>query len=134
MRAAMALLGGRSSPIIASAPVGPSQRRYANAATVIDSDETPAQLLTRLKQIERAFGRRRGRRWGARPLDLDIVLWSGGAWASRGLVVPHVAFRDRDFVLRPLARIVPGWRDPVTGLRVRQLAHRLTARRPLPRR
>jgi 2-amino-4-hydroxy-6-hydroxymethyldihydropteridine diphosphokinase len=134
VRAALALLGGRASPLIRSAPVGPSQRRYANAVTVIDSDETPDALLARLKRLERQLGRRRGRRWGARVIDLDIVLWSGGTWRSPSLLVPHAAFRERRFVLDPLVAVAPGWRDPVTGLTVRQLRTRLTLRRPTPRR
>lgn len=123
--AALAAIGGvvAVSPIVASAPLGPSLRRYANAVALIESGESPPDLLDRLKRIEAAFGRRRGRRWGARVIDLDIVLWSGGAWASPGLTVPHAAFRTRGFVLAPLSAIAPGWRDPLTARTVRQLAH-----------
>ena len=71
---------------------------------------------------------------GARVIDLDIILWSGGIHASRSLAVPHPAFRERSFVLGPLAQLAPDWRDPVTQLTVRQLAARLTRRAPLPRR
>ena len=122
------------SPVIASAAIGPSIRAYANAVAVIASEEAPPALLARLKAIERGFGRRRGRRWGARVIDLDILLWSGGAWASPELRVPHAAFRARAFVLVPLLAVAADWRDPVTGLSVRQLHGRLTRRRPLPRR
>jgi 2-amino-4-hydroxy-6-hydroxymethyldihydropteridine diphosphokinase len=133
LRAALALLRPvAASPIVASLAVGPSRRRFANAAAIVESAQAPDEFLHRLKTIERIFGRRRGRRWGARVLDLDIVLWSGGAWASPGLIVPHPHFRDRLFVLQPLAAIAPGWRDPVSGLTVRQLLARLTAPRPLP--
>ncbi len=93
-----------------------------DAAALVESDEMPPELLVRLKAVERVFGRRRGRRWDSRVIDLDIILWSGGAWASPGLIVPHPQFRRRDFVLRPLNAIVPGWRDPVTGRTIRQLA------------
>ena len=75
--------------------------------------------------MERAFGRRAGRKWGPRVLDVDIVLWSGGAWAEAGLVVPHPEMRARRFVLEPLAEIAPAWRDPITGATVRQLLFRL---------
>ena len=134
VRAALAAIGGVEavSPIVTSAALGPSRRAYANAAAMIASDEPPPALLCRLKAIEHAFGRRAGQRWGARVIDLDILLWSGGAWASPGLVVPHVEWRRRAFVLAPLLAVAPGWRDPVTGLTVRQLAHRLTAPRGLP--
>ena len=134
VRATLALLGGIASPILGSAPIGPSNRRYANAAALIETDEDPAALLRRLKRIERAFGRRRGIRWGSRVIDLDIVLWSGGCWTSRALTIPHLAFRERRFVLDPLAAIARDWRDPVTGLSIAQLRARLTVRRPAPRR
>jgi 2-amino-4-hydroxy-6-hydroxymethyldihydropteridine diphosphokinase len=85
-----------------------------------------ARTAGQLQSIEARFGRRRrGQRWRARVLDLDIVLWSGGAWASPGLIVPHVAFRERLFVLGPAAKIAGDWRDPVTGLSLRQLLARL---------
>ncbi len=115
----------RASRIISTAPLGPSPRRYANAAAVIAADLLPDALLRRLKGIEQRFGRRTGRRWSSRVLDLDIVLWEGGAWCSPGLVVPHIAFRTRKFVLAPAAEIAPDWRDPLTGLTLRQLAGRL---------
>ncbi|MBW4331211.1 2-amino-4-hydroxy-6-hydroxymethyldihydropteridine diphosphokinase [Stakelama sp. CBK3Z-3] len=127
LNAALAMLGGveRVSPIIETPPLGPSRRRFANAVALVRSDETPDALLTRLKAIERDFGRRAGRRWGERALDLDIVLWSGGAWASSRLTVPHRAFRERRFVLGPLAVLAPGWRDPISRRTMRQLLARL---------
>lgn len=133
VRAALAAIGGvvATSAIIASAPIGPSSRRFANAAAVIDSSESPPELLARLKRIESAFGRRRGQRWGERVIDLDIILWSQGMWSDDRLTIPHPAFRERRFVVGPLAQIVPGWCDPVTGLTICQLDARLTRRRPL---
>ena len=123
-----------AAPVIASAPIGPSLRRYANSAALVRTALAPPELLAVLKRIERAFGRRRrGQRWGARVLDLDIVLWEGGIWASPGLSVPHAPFRLRDFVLGPASAIAPGWRDPHTGLTIRQLHARLTRARALPR-
>ena len=121
------------SPVVETPPVGPSIRRFANAACVIESGETPPELLDRLKNIERDFGRRAGQRWGSRVIDLDIILWSGGCWASPGLVVPHTAYRTRDFVLAPAVATAPDWRDPVTNLTLRQLRSRLTRRVPPPR-
>ncbi len=139
LAAALAALGEaglrleRASPVFASAPLGPSLRRYANAAVIVRCRLSPPELLARLNAIESRFGRRRGGEpWRARVLDLDIVLWSGGAWASSGLVVPHPAFRERGFVLRPAAAIAPAWRDPLGGLTLRQLLARLTRPRPVP--
>lgn len=136
LAAAVAAIGGTVavSPAIDSAPLGPGGRRFANAVMMIESIESPDRLLARLKAIERDFGRRRGRRWGARTIDLDIVLWSGGIWRSPTLTVPHRAFRSRAFVLGPLVALVPGWRDPVSGLTVRQLHRRLTRLAGLPSR
>jgi 2-amino-4-hydroxy-6-hydroxymethyldihydropteridine diphosphokinase len=119
-----------ASPILPTPPLGPSRRRFANAVALIESGETPPALLRRLKAIERDFGRRAGQSWAARVIDLDIVLWSGGSWSEPGLTVPHRLFRTRGFVLAPLLRVAPGWRDPVTGLTIRQLHARLT--RPIP--
>src|SRR3546814_21102267 len=58
-------------------------RDFANAAALVKSHLGPPELLRKLKKIERKFGRRSVRRWGPRVLDLDIILWSGGAWPSR---------------------------------------------------
>ncbi len=110
------------SGILRTAPVGPSRRRYANAVAIIESDLAPPALLDRLQQIEQDYGRHRQRRWGARTLDLDIILWSGGIWTDPRLTIPHPAFRTRDFVLAPLAGMAPHWRDPGTG-RPKELPH-----------
>ncbi|MCA0910546.1 2-amino-4-hydroxy-6-hydroxymethyldihydropteridine diphosphokinase [Qipengyuania gaetbuli] len=111
------------SRIRASRPVGPSLRSYSNGAAIVSAPLDPPAMLALLQSVESEFGRdRRGARWRARSLDLDIVLWSGGAWFARDLVIPHLLFRERDFVLRPAAEIAPDWRDPVTGLTLRQLA------------
>ncbi|MEA3004076.1 MAG: 2-amino-4-hydroxy-6-hydroxymethyldihydropteridine diphosphokinase [Sphingomonadales bacterium] len=130
--AAAAALGvERLSRICATAAVGPAGRAFANAAAILRSDLAPPDLLEALKALERDFGRRPGRRWGPRVLDLDIILWSEGSWAGPGLVVPHPEFRGRAFVLKPLAEIAPGWRDPLTGLNLRQLLARLRKGRPV---
>ncbi|AZI36390.1 2-amino-4-hydroxy-6-hydroxymethyldihydropteridine pyrophosphokinase [Caenibius tardaugens NBRC 16725] len=124
----------RAARVIETAPLGPSRRRYANAVALVRSDCTPPEMLHELHRIEAAFGRRRmGARWGARVLDLDIVLWDGGAYAVSGLTIPHAAFRQRDFVLGPARQIAGDWRDPISGLTIYQLFARLTRNRPLPR-
>ena len=113
------------SKITFSAPVGPSNRQYANGALLLRSRLNPLSLLNVMQDTETMLGRvRRGQRWQARTLDLDIVLWSGGIFAHPALSIPHPMFRERDFVLAPATQIAPRWRDPVTGLTVRQLAAR----------
>lgn len=117
-----------ASPIVLNAAHGGAGRDFANAVALVESRLDPPALLTRLKALEREFGRRPGRRWGPRVLDLDIALWSGGKFRSRRLAVPHAQLARRSFVLEPLAAIAPSWR--VGGHTIRHLAHRLARRRP----
>ena len=116
-----------TAPVLLTDPIGPSLRRYANSAAVVEAALDPLDMLALVKRIEREFGRRAGgQRWTSRVLDLDLVLWSGGAYAGPGLTIPHPLFRERAFVLTPAAAIVPRWRDPLSGLTLRQLDARLT--------
>ena len=118
-----------AAPIMLNQARGGAGRDFANSVALVESSLDPAELLRRLKGIEQDFGRRRGRRWGARVLDLDIVAWSGGKWRSRGLKVPHPLAETRGFVIGPLATIAPGWR--LRGnLTAHHFAHRLARRRP----
>ena len=91
-----------ASPIILNAAHGGAGRDFANAVALVESDLEPPEMLTRLKRIEREFGRRAGRRWGPRVLDLDIALWSGGEFRSRDLHHPPPA-ASRSAQLRPPA-------------------------------
>jgi 2-amino-4-hydroxy-6-hydroxymethyldihydropteridine diphosphokinase len=117
-----------ASPIILNTAHGGAGRDFANAVALVESNIAPPDMLKRLKAIERDFGRRPGRRWGARVLDLDIVLWSGGRFRSRRLAIPHRQLARRSFVLHPLAAIAPNW--PVGALKIRHLAERLARRAP----
>lgn len=123
----------RRSAIHTTPALGPAGRDFANAAIILTTALPPDALLAALKAIERAFGRRPGRRWGPRVLDLDIILWSEGRRRGPSLTLPHPEYRQRAFVLAPLAEIAPDWRDPLTGLAVRHLLARLTAPRPARR-
>lgn len=156
--AALAALPGASlagvSRLYRTKPVGVTdQPDFLNAVVALDvpapPDDDPAtgatSLLIRLKELERAFGRRRRRRWGPRELDLDLLLY-GDATLSierppeavpasaaidpsatvRLLEVPHPSMRQRLFVLAPLADLAPDllpprWHDSV-GDRARELA------------
>lgn len=132
VRAAAAEIGvERLSTIRLTPALGPAGRAFANAVALVETELDPPALLRRLKQIEVSFGRRPGQRWGARVIDLDLILWSGSCWDGTQLVIPHPSFRDRRFVLQPLSELVPHWRDPITGLSVRQLLARHEQRRPV---
>jgi 2-amino-4-hydroxy-6-hydroxymethyldihydropteridine diphosphokinase len=118
-----------ASPIILNPAHGGAGRDFANAVALVESDCAPRDMLARLKLLEREFGRRRGKRWGPRVLDLDLVAWSGGGFRSRDLTIPHPQIAKRSFVLEPLAAIAPGWR--IEGaLTARHLAQRLARRAP----
>lgn len=119
------------APVVITPALGPAGRSFANSALILTSKKSPDKLIDLLKAIERDFGRRRTRRWGARVLDLDIILWSGGIWVDGRLAVPHPGFRERRFVLDPLVRLVPDWRDPRDHLTVRQLRARLMRPKPV---
>jgi 2-amino-4-hydroxy-6-hydroxymethyldihydropteridine diphosphokinase len=121
------------SAVIATPAMGAARRRFANAALVLESELDPPALLAACKRTERTFGRRRGQRWGDRVLDCDIILWSGGEWLSKALVIPHPAFAARRFVLDPACMIAPDWRTLPHGLSLAHAQARLTRPRPLPR-
>jgi 2-amino-4-hydroxy-6-hydroxymethyldihydropteridine diphosphokinase len=118
------------SPILETAPLGPSNRRYANAALLADWPGSPQQLLALLKRTEADFGRRRGQRWGARVLDCDLLAFGHETVRAPGLTVPHARLHERLFVLDPLLTLWPGWRHPRLNRSVRHMAARL--RRPHP--
>jgi 2-amino-4-hydroxy-6-hydroxymethyldihydropteridine diphosphokinase len=113
-----------ASPIIINPAVGGAGREFANAVVLVETDRDPEAMLAAIKTIEREFGRRPGKRWGARVLDLDMIAWSGGTFASRALVIPHPRLATRDFVLGPLCAIAPDWRI-LGALTARHLAARL---------
>jgi 2-amino-4-hydroxy-6-hydroxymethyldihydropteridine diphosphokinase len=126
-----------TSTTLRTPALGPSDREFANAAVLLGSRLDPPTLLALLKRIERAFGRRPGRRWGARVLDLDILAWSGGAWpraprraAPGRLAVPHAALPMRRFALTPAAALAPRWRHPYLRATLRQLDRRRRKDRP----
>jgi 2-amino-4-hydroxy-6-hydroxymethyldihydropteridine diphosphokinase len=135
VRAAIAALPAvaAASPIIATTPLGPGTRRYANAVVALVWDGPLLALLAQIKALERAFGRRRGRRWGDRVLDIDIIAAGTLVVSSTSLTLPHPAMAQRRFVLDPLVAVAPGWRDPVSGLTARQLRARLLRPKALPR-
>ena len=130
------------SSIYATAAIGQTrQPPYLNAVALVETAKPPAALLRLLKQIERGAGRRGGRPWGTRTLDLDLVdykglvqNWRAGRPAmvtggQRPLVLPHPLMQERPFVLRPLLDVAPGWRHPVWRSSGRELWQRVASKR-----
>ena len=114
-----------------TAPLGPGGRHFANAAVAVASDRPLPAVLATIKAIERDFGRRGGRRWGDRVLDLDIIGAGATVVRTSALQVPHPRLAQRRFVLDPLVEIAPDWRHPTLHATVRQL--RARAMRPKAR-
>jgi 2-amino-4-hydroxy-6-hydroxymethyldihydropteridine diphosphokinase len=109
------------------------QPLYLNAAAVGETTRSARAMLAALLEIERERGRTRPFVNAPRTLDLDLILFGDAVIDEPGLVVPHPRFRERRFVLEPLAEISPELVDPVTGLTVGELSRRLlrgAARRP----
>jgi 2-amino-4-hydroxy-6-hydroxymethyldihydropteridine diphosphokinase len=92
------------------------QPRFLNAAAEIETPLAPRNLLVHLLDVERRLGRERiGPRWGPRTIDLDLLLYGQETIDEPGLVVPHPRLAEREFVLRPLAELVPSLKIPGNG-------------------
>jgi len=115
------------SSAIETDPVGVAdvQPAFLNAAAVGDTALHPHDFLHALQDIENAAGRERPFPGAARTLDLDLILFGTTILNEPQLEIPHPRFRERRFVLEPLAAIAPDLRDPVTLLTVAELLARL---------
>jgi 2-amino-4-hydroxy-6-hydroxymethyldihydropteridine diphosphokinase len=116
------------SDFVETEPLGEgyeNQPLFLNGVLTATTSLDPRALLEALLAIENEFGRERPHPSAARTLDLDLVLFGDEIIDEPGLQVPHPRFRDRFFVLGPLAEIAPDLRDPVTGLRVVELLREL---------
>lgn len=128
-RAIQALSGTqvlRESALYRSAPVDATGPDYYNAVLAVDTALAPHDLLAALQAIETAAGRKRPWRNAPRTLDLDILLIDDLVLDSPALTVPHPRWRERAFVLRPLAEIAPGrvpaeWLAAVQDQRIERL-------------
>jgi 2-amino-4-hydroxy-6-hydroxymethyldihydropteridine diphosphokinase len=100
------------------------QPRVLNGAVIGETAASPRALLADLLAIERERGRERPFVGAPRTLDLDLVLFGSLQVSEPGLIVPHPRFRERLFVLEPLAELAPDWVDPVSGETISALLQR----------
>ena len=108
-----------------TAPVGVGEQPlFLNGAIVGDARLSPRELLDALLAIERGRRRQRPHPGAPRTLDLDLILYGDRIIDEPGLIVPHPRFRERRFVLEPLAEIAPELIDPVTNTSVRDVFER----------
>ena len=110
----------RLSTLTETLPYGnPNQPTFINAVALVETHKSPDALMRSLHMIERRAGRRRGRRWGPRTVDLDLIDYHGlvrrkTSLDIKPLVLPHPGILLRRFVLEPIAEIAPRWRHPTT--------------------
>ena len=101
------------SPVYQTAPYGDvNQPDFLNCALKMSTELEPEALLTELKKIESRLGRRERRRWGPREIDVDIIFYGSRIVEKQGLRIPHGDYRNRVFVLQPLADISPDFVPP----------------------
>jgi 2-amino-4-hydroxy-6-hydroxymethyldihydropteridine diphosphokinase len=112
----------RLSPVYETEPMDvPGQRWFLNQVAEAEAELFPLQLLQRALKVEAKLGRRRVTPKGPRTIDIDILLFGGFVVKTPALVIPHPRFRERRFVLAPLADLAPDLRDPVTRKSIREL-------------
>jgi 2-amino-4-hydroxy-6-hydroxymethyldihydropteridine diphosphokinase len=113
----------RASSLYESEPLGDAKTWFVNSAIEIETEYDAEQLLKKLKAIETLMGRKRvkGKRWGSRVIDLDILLCDQEIIDKRSLKVPHPEMHKRRFVLLPLAELAPHVIHPQLGQSVSAL-------------
>lgn len=114
-----------SSSLYKTKAVGPSQPDYVNGCVLLQVEIIPQALLDILHQIENQFGRVRQERWGARSLDLDLLLYDDIVLDTPTLQIPHPRMKERAFVLVPLVEIAPDWIEPVAKCPIKQLVKKV---------
>jgi 2-amino-4-hydroxy-6-hydroxymethyldihydropteridine diphosphokinase len=105
--------------------VGPPQPDYLNGCAILQVAMSPDLLLETLLAIENKFGRVRQERWGARSLDLDLLLYDDLIIDTPHLQIPHPRMKERAFVLIPLAEVAPDWIEPISGCMIQDLVKKV---------
>lgn len=125
LRATAGIEALRLASIRETAPVGgpAGQPPFLNTVAEVVTSLGPRPLWERCREIETALGRRREAevRWGPRVIDIDLLLHGETILRTAALTVPHPRWRERLFVLEPLAELAPTLRDPETGRTARRL-------------
>ena len=112
----------KESSLYESEPLGDSKEWYVNGAIEVETELGPEELLNRCKNIERAMGRKKVRKkWGARVIDLDVLLYNNLKLEKRNLKIPHPEMHTRKFVLIPLSEIAPQVVHPVLDETISEL-------------
>ena len=112
----------KESSLYESEPLGESKDWYINGAIEIETKFKPDALLEKFKNIERAMGRKKvKKRWGARIIDLDILLYDAAVVKKKTLRIPHPELPNRKFVLIPLSEIAPQVIHPELGVTISEL-------------
>ena len=112
----------KESSVYESEPLGDSKEWYVNGVIEIETEFKPDMLLKKLKNIERAMGRKKVRkRWGARIIDLDILLYDTAVVNRKNLKIPHPEMQARKFVLVPLSEVAPQVIHPVLQATISEL-------------
>jgi 2-amino-4-hydroxy-6-hydroxymethyldihydropteridine diphosphokinase len=103
------------------------QPPFVNLAVAVETSLTPQELLARAQAVELALGRERGRerRWGPRPVDIDLIAYDDLVLDTPDLTLPHPRLFERAFVLAPLAEIAP--QRVIAGIKVRDALARAAA-------
>ena len=107
----------RASSLYESEPLGNAKTWFVNSVIEVETELGPEALLKKLKAIEESMGRKRvkGKRWGSRIIDLDILLFDQDVVDKRTLKIPHPEMHKRRFVLLPLAELAPQVVHPQLG-------------------